>query len=88
MPNTLNTIVYVHDHNEKPVNGKYFVVNAIGICRVKYQEDEVPLHLVGFYPMDAKVSCSLERFSKNDVVKISGKFVIKKNEDDEQVIKV
>ncbi|CAJ0643352.1 3211_t:CDS:2 [Entrophospora sp. SA101] len=63
MPNNLNTIVYVHDHNEKPVNGKYFVVNAI-------------------------VSCSLEHFSKNDVVKISGKFVIKKNEDDEQVIKV
>nr|CAG8493760.1 668_t:CDS:10 [Entrophospora candida] len=54
----------------------YFLVEAIGIGRPKYLNDEVPYQLVGLCPKDSSVSTSLERFSNGDVVRISGKFTI------------
>jgi hypothetical protein len=82
MPCKIDTITYIHDYKEQPLKDS-FIVNAIGYCKTKFQEEDYMIHIVAFYPLDSLVECNVGRFNKDQFVKISGKCTIdEKNAED------
>ena len=75
MPCKIDTIAYIHDYKEQPLKDS-FIVNAIGYCKTKFQEEDYMIHIVAFYPLDSSVEYNVGRFNKNQFVKISGKCTI------------
>ena len=84
MPCKIDAIAYIHDYKEQPLKDS-FIVNAIGYCKTKFQEEDYMIHAVAFYPLDGSIECNVGRFNKDQFVKISGKCTIDENDAEDGV---
>ncbi|CAI2182501.1 8158_t:CDS:2 [Funneliformis geosporum] len=82
MPCNLNTICYIDQHNKTAEKSK-FIANVVEIISFQHQNINIFIHITAFYPKNTTQDTDLERFKKEDIIQVQGRFSVTETDVDD-----